>query len=315
MDFWPGKRILITGGAGFLGSFVVDQLVALGLPKDMMRIPRSCELDLRVPQNCIKAVEDVQLVIHLAARVGGIGFNQKNHATLFYDNAVMGIQLMEAARQAHVEKFVVIGTVCAYPKFTPAPFREADLWSGYPEETNAPYGLAKRMLIVQAQAYRKQYGMCVICLIPTNLYGPRDSFDLESSHVIPALIRKCVEAVQRNEPCVRLWGTGRATREFLYVKDAAEGIVRATEMYDEPEPVNLGTGHEISIADLAALIARLTGFTGEFIWDATKPDGQPRRRLDTQRAKEKFGFVARTTLEDGLSRTIASYLSSQKVYS
>lgn len=311
MNFWQGKRVLVTGGAGFLGSWVVEKLMALGVPRNMIRIPRSQELDLRVWQNCLEAVKDVQIVIHLAARVGGIGYNQKNPATLFYDNAIMGIQMMEAARQAGVEKYVVVGTVCAYPKFTPVPFRETDLWSGYPEETNAPYGLAKRMLLVQAQAYRAQYDMRAIYLIPTNLYGPRDNFDLESSHVIPALIRKCVEAVRKKEPHVQLWGTGKATREFLYVEDAAEGILRAAELYDEPEPVNLGTGHEISIAELAHLIARLAGFTGELVWDSTKPDGQPRRKVDTQRAKEKFGFVARTSLEEGLRKTIAWYSLSR----
>lgn len=311
MNFWQGKRVLVTGGAGFLGSWVVEKLMALGVPRNMIRIPRSQELDLRVWQNCLEAVKDVQIVIHLAARVGGIGYNQKNPATLFYDNAIMGIQMMEAARQAGVEKYVVVGTVCAYPKFTPVPFRETDLWSGYPEETNAPYGLAKRMLLVQAQAYRAQYDMRAIYLIPTNLYGPRDNFDLESSHVIPALIRKCVEAVRKKEPHVQLWGTGKATREFLYVEDAAEGILRAAELYDEPEPVNLGTGHEISIAELAHLIAGLTGFTGELVWDSTKPDGQPRRKVDTQRAKEKFGFVARTSLEEGLRKTIAWYSLSR----
>lgn len=313
MTFWEGKRILVTGGAGFLGSFVVEKLInEKGVDEENIIVPRSKTMDLRKWENCIKAVKDVDIVIHLAARVGGIGFNRKYPATLFYDNAIMGIQLMEAARQEGVEKFVVIGTVCAYPKYTPVPFKEENLWNGYPEETNAPYGLAKKMLLVQAQAYRQQYGFNAIYLIPVNLYGPRDNFHLEHSHVIPALIRKMVDARNKGERKVIAWGTGNASREFLYVEDAAEGILLATEKYNKPDPVNLGTGKEIKIRDLVNLIAELTGYKGEIIWDTSKPDGQPRRCLDTTKAEKEFGFKAKTSLREGLIKTIEWYENAVK---
>ena len=310
-EFWPGKRVVVTGGAGFLGSFVVDALRARGVEPV---VPRSREHDLRREPDITRLLATARpdVIIHLAAVVGGIGANRENPGRFFYDNLIMGTQLMEGARQAGVAKFVAIGTVCSYPKFAPVPFRETDLWNGYPEETNAPYGLAKKMLLVQAQAYREQYGFNAIFLLPVNLYGPRDNFDPQTSHVIPALIRKCVDAVQTRAPEIVVWGTGRATREFLYVEDAAEAIVLAAEGYDGPEPVNLGTGNEISIQDLVGLIARQTGFTGRIVWDAAKPDGQPRRMLDTARAAEYFGFVAKTSFEEGLRKTIDWYRSSSK---
>ena len=305
---FENKRILITGGAGFLGSHIVENLIKTrGVSEKQIIVLRSKDMDLRVQDNCIKAVENIDIIIHLAAKVGGIGFNQKNPGTLFYDNIIMGGQLMEAARVAKVEKFVQIGTVCAYPKFTPPPFREEDLWKGYPEETNAPYGIAKKALLVMAQAYRQQYGMNVIYLLPVNLYGPKDNFDLESSHVIPALIRKFVEATEKVEKEVEVWGTGQASREFLYVEDAAEAIILATEQYNKAEPVNLGTGKEIKIKDLVTLIARLTDFDGQIIWNTSKPDGQPRRCLDTSRAKLEFGFEAKTSFVEGLQKTIEWY--------
>lgn len=307
MMFWEDKTVLVTGGAGFLGSALVRTLEQRGLAKENIRVPRSRDLDLRRWENCVEAVRDVDLVIHLAAKVGGIGYNMANPGSLFYDNAVMGIQLMEAARQAGVRKFVAVGTICAYPKFTPVPFREENLWEGYPEETNAPYGLAKKMLLVQAQAYRQQYGFNAIYLLPVNLYGPGDNFDPASSHVIPALIKKFVEAVETGAESVEVWGTGSASREFLYVDDAAEGIALAAERYDRPNPVNLGAGFEITIRDLATLIADLTGFTGEIVWDTTKPDGQPRRCLDVSRAEREFGFRAKTSFEDGLKATVEWY--------
>jgi GDP-L-fucose synthase len=308
MQPFENKRILVTGGAGFLGSHIVENIVQKrGVSESQIVVLRSKNSDLRVYDNCRKAAENVDIIIHLAARVGGIGFNQKHPGTLFYDNIIMGVQLMEAARLAKVEKFVQIGTVCAYPKFTPPPFREEDLWNGYPEETNAPYGVAKKSLLVMAQAYRQQYGMNVIYLLPVNLYGPKDNFDLESSHVIPALIRKFVEATEKGEKEVIVWGTGQASREFLYVEDAAEGIVLATEKYDKAEPVNLGTGTEITIKDLATLIARLTNFEGQILWNISKPDGQPRRCLDTSRAKREFGFEAKTSLVLGIQKTIEWY--------
>jgi GDP-L-fucose synthase len=278
--------------------------------KSQIAIPRSRTSDLRIWANCEKAVKNSDVIINLAARVGGIGFNRKYPGTLFYDNIMMGAQLIEAARLKAVKKFVEIGTVCAYPKHTPTPFKEEDLWNGYPEETNAPYGIAKKALLVMSQAYRKQYGMNIIYLLPVNLYGPKDNFDLESSHVIPALIRKFTEAVERLEKRVVVWGTGNASREFLYVEDAAEGILAAAEKYDKPDPVNLGTGQEITIKKLANLIAQLTGFKGQIIWDTTKPDGQPRRCLDTSKAKKEFDFAAKTDLTTGIQKTIEWYKKS-----
>jgi len=270
-------------------------------------IPRSGDTDLRIRENCAKVLKGIDIVIHLAARVGGIGFNQKYPGALFYDNIVMGVNLMEAARHEGIEKFVQIGTVCAYPKFTPVPFREEELWNGYPEETNAPYGIAKKALLVMSQGYRRQYGIRTIYLLPANLYGPRDNFDLESSHVIPALIGKFVEAVKENRREVTVWGTGNASREFLYVEDGAEGILLAAEKYDKPDPVNLGTGKEITIRELSSLVAELAGFSGRIVYDTTRPDGQPRRCLDTTRAKQEFGFEAKTDLREGLRRTIEWY--------
>ena len=313
MTFWDNKKILVTGGAGFLGSFLVEQLKEKGVNEDDIKIPRSKDVDLRQWKNCVEAVKDIDIVIHLAAKVGGIGYNQKYPATLFYDNASMGIQMVEAARQEGVDKFVAIGTVCAYPKFTPVPFKEENLWNGYPEETNAPYGLAKKMLLVQSQAYRQQYGFNSIFLLPVNLYGPGDNFDLENSHVIPALIRKFAEAVKNNNKEVVVWGTGKVSREFLYVEDAARGIILATEKYNKPEPVNLGAGFEIKIRDLVELIAELTGFDGEIKWDTTKPDGQPRRCLDVSRAEKEFGFKAKTDFREGLKQTIEWYSKTQMV--
>lgn len=304
-------KILITGGSGFLGYHIVKNLVQeKGVSRNQIIIPRSQNMDLRVWENCRRVVTNSELVIHLAARVGGIGFNQKNPATLFYDNIIMGAQLMEAARLEGVQKFVQIGTVCSYPKFTPVPFREENFWNGYPEETNAPYGIAKKALLVMAQSYRQQYGMNVIYLVPVNLYGPKDNFDLQSSHVIPALIRKFIEAIESKEEKVTVWGTGKASREFLYVEDAAEGIIAATENYDKPNPVNLGTGKEVSIKQLVDLIAQHTGFKGQIIWDTSKPDGQPRRCLDTSRAKKEFTFEAKTDLSLGLKKTIEWYRSN-----
>lgn len=310
MDYWNNKKILVTGGAGFLGQNVVEELKKSGANKDNIIIPRSKTDDLRIRENCDKIVRNVDVVIHLAAKVGGIGYNRDHPAELFYDNAIMGIQLMESARIHGVKKFVAVGTVCAYPKFTPVPFREEELWNGYPEETNAPYGLAKKMLLVQAQAYRSQYGFNAIYLLPVNLYGPGDNFNPDSSHVIPALIKKFVEAKINKLPSVEIWGTGSASREFLYVNDAARSIVLAAEKYDGIEPVNIGVGDEISIKKLVEIINALVGFEGEIIWDSTKPDGQPRRCLDTRRAKEWFGFQAQTDFEEGLKKTIDWYIAS-----
>ena len=305
--FWPGRRVMVTGGGGFLGKVVVRRLESNGA-SDIF-VPRSADYDLRKPADIARALADARpdMIIHLAAVVGGIGANRENPGRFFYENAIMGIELMEQSRLAGVDKFVQIGTVCSYPKFTPVPFHEDDLWSGYPEETNAPYGLAKKMLLVQGQAYRQQYGFNVIHLIPVNLYGPGDNFDPASSHVIPALIKKCVDARNRSDDHIEVWGTGAASREFLYVDDAAEGIVLGAERYDGPEPVNLGVGHEITIRELVELIVRLTRFEGEIRWDAMKPDGQPRRALDTSRAKERFAFEARVGFEDGLRRTVDWY--------
>ncbi|MDD1706432.1 MAG: GDP-L-fucose synthase [Methanoregulaceae archaeon] len=315
MTYWTGKKILITGGAGFLGSHLVAELAKRGVTSSQLRIPRSRDLDLRRWEGCVEAVKDQDLVIHLAAKVGGIGFNRNNPATLFYDNAIMGIQLIEAARKEGVEKCVIVGTVCAYPKFTPVPFSEDDLWNGYPEETNAPYGLAKKMLLVQSQAYRQQYGFSSIYLLPVNLYGPGDNFDPESSHVIPALIRKFVEAVDEGHDSVEVWGTGAASREFIYVKDAARGIAMATERYNGSEPVNIGAGMEIRISDLVNLIAEQTGFSGTIKWDTTKPDGQPRRCLEVSRAEREFGFRAHMEFREGLSETVQWYKKNRKITS
>jgi GDP-L-fucose synthase len=305
--FWEGRRVCVTGGAGFLGSYVVARLAGAGCRS--VFVPRADEFDLRRGEGIRRLYDEARpdLVIHLAAVVGGIGANRENPGRFFYDNLVMGAGLMEEARRRGVAKFVALGTVCAYPKFTPVPFREDDLWNGYPEETNAPYGLAKKMLLVQSEAYRAQYGFNSIFLLPVNLYGPRDHFDPRVSHVIPALIRKCVEAVERGEREIVVWGTGEATREFLHADDCARGILLAAERYDSSDPVNLGSGHEVSVRDLAHAVARLTGFGGEFVWDATKPDGQPRRRLDTTRARERFGFAAEVPFEDGLRQTIEWY--------
>lgn len=306
------KKILVTGGAGFLGSFVVERLLARGISKDRIVVPRSSEYDFRTMEACTRAMDGAGTVIHLAAKVGGIGFNREHPGELFYDNIMIGTQLMEAARNAGVEKFVAVGTICAYPKFAPVPFKEEDLWNGYPEETNAPYGLAKKMLLVQAQAYRQQYGFNTIYLLPVNLYGPRDNFNPESSHVIPALIKKVYDAKTANADHIDVWGTGSATREFLYVEDAAEGIVRAAESYNSHEPVNLGSGMEISIKDLITKICALMDFRGELRWDTTKPDGQPRRMLDVSRAEQGFGFKAQTGFDEGLRRTIEWYETQQQ---
>ena len=305
MDSWKNKKILLTGGAGFLGSFIHEKLLERGVTDENIRIPRSKELDLKIWENCVKAVKDIDIVIHLAARVGGIGFNQKYPGMLFYDNAIMGLQLMEAARLEGTKKFVAIGTICAYPKFTPVPFKEENLWDGYPEETNAPYGLAKKMFLVQAQAYRQQYGFNAIYLLPVNLYGPRDEFSPKRSHVIPALIKKFIDGKEKNKDQVTVWGTGKASREFLYVKDAAEAILLAAEKYDKSNPVNIGVGFEITIKNLVNLIADLTDFEGKIVWDASKPDGQPRRKLDVSKAKEEFGFEAKTEFKEGLKKTIS----------
>ena len=336
MGFFQKRRVLLTGGAGFLGSFVVERLQERGC-KDIF-VPRSKDYDLVEMEAVKRLYKDAKpdIAIHLAARVGGIGANRENPGKFFYDNLMMGVQMMEVGRQVGIEKFVAIGTVCAYPKFTPVPFKEEDIWNGYPEETNAPYGLAKKMLLVQAQAYRQQYGFNAIYLLPVNLYGPRDNFDPDSSHVIPALIRKFLEAQGKvgstqyavgtkksaysllptqearssdSPPSVVVWGTGKPTREFLYVEDAAEGILLATEKYNGPDPLNLGTGFEISIKDLVELIAKLTGFKGKIIWDTSKPDGQPRRMLDVSKAEKEFGFKANTSFEKGLKKTIDWYTS------
>jgi len=338
VDFWKDKRVIVTGGAGFLGSFLVRNLIQRGAA-DIL-VPRIERYNLVDRDEITRLLEDALLpadrrpahlspegftpasraeikpsdlvIIHLAARVGGIGANLQHPAEFFYDNLMMGAQLMHQAWQRGIGKFVALGTVCAYPKFTPVPFKEDDLWNGYPEETNAPYGLAKKMLLVQAQSYRQQYGFNAIFLLPVNLYGPGDNFDPASSHVIPAQIRKCVEAQERGEKEIAVWGDGSPTREFLYVEDAAEGILLAAESYNGTEPVNLGSGNEISIKDLVRTIARLTGFTGKLVFDTSRPNGQPRRALDVSRAENAFGFRARTPFEEGLRRTIDWYKANRK---
>lgn len=308
-EFWSSRRVVVTGGAGFLGSYVVEKLQERGCRE--IFVPRSRDYDLREKEAIIRLYKDSRpdMVIHLAAVVGGIGANRENPGRFFYDNAIMGIQLIEHARCYEVKKFVCVGTICAYPKYTPVPFKEEDLWNGYPEETNAPYGLAKKMLLVQLQAYRQQYGFNGIYLLPVNLYGPRDNFDPRYSHVIPAIIKKCVDAKRRGDDKIVAWGTGEASREFLYVEDAAEAIVLAAERYDKSDPVNLGAGEEIKIKDLVYLIKKLVGFQGEVEWDTSKPDGQPRRRLDVSKAKQEFGFEAKTSFEKGLANTIVWYES------
>ena len=307
MSFWSTKRVVVTGGAGFLGSFVVEKLRQRGC-RDIF-VPRSKDYNLVDLEAVHRLYRDARpdIVLHLAAQVGGIGANQANPGKFFYDNLMMGVQLIEVGRQVGLEKFVALGTICAYPKFTPVPFKEEEIWNGYPEETNAPYGLAKKMLLVQSQAYREQYGFNSIVLFPVNLYGPRDNFDLQTSHVIPALIRKCLEAQRNKQDEIVVWGTGKPTREFLYVEDAAEGILLGAEAYEKSDPVNLGSGVEISIHDLVQLIVRLTGFKGKVVWDSSKLDGQPRRCLDTSKAEKLFGFRAKWSLVDGLKATIDWY--------
>ena len=312
MSFWADKTVVVTGGAGFVGSQVVDKLRARGCLSIV--VPRSQECDLRKEADIFRLLAQSKptMVIHLAAVVGGIGANRQNPGKFFYDNLIMGALLMEQARLFKVEKFVAVGTICAYPKFTPVPFKEEDLWGGYPEETNAPYGLAKKMLLVQSQAYRQQYGFNSIYLLPVNLYGAGDNFDPESSHVIPALIKKCVDALERGDSAIEVWGTGNASREFLFVEDAAEAIVLASERYNLGEPVNIGAGFEISIRDLVSLIVSLTGFRGGVNWNPSNPDGQPRRCLDVSRAERYFGFRARTPFEEGLKKTIEYYLTQRR---
>jgi dTDP-glucose 4,6-dehydratase/GDP-L-fucose synthase len=312
-DFWNGRTVMVTGGAGFLGSHLVDELESRSDNVEIF-VPRSDEYDLREKSDIKDAFEDsgADTVIHLAATVGGIGANRENPGRYFYDNAVMGIELIEQSRQYNVDKCTILGTICAYPNHTPIPFKEQNLFNGYPEETNAPYGIAKKALLTQSKAYRKQWDFNSIYLLPVNLYGPRDDFDLESSHVIPAIIRKCIEARDRGDSSITAWGTGEPTREFLYVKDAAEGILDATERYDSSDPVNLGSGEEISIRELVEMIVNETGFEGEIEWDTSKPDGQPRRKLDTTRAKERFNWEASTEFRNGLQETIEWYEQNKR---
>ena len=316
--FWRDKRVIVTGGSGFLGRYVVDKLHERGAAE--VFVPRRRDYDLRQQEAIVQLLRDTRrgsrpadIIIHLAAHVGGIGANRAAPAEFFYDNLMMSVQLLHESYRVGVPKFVGVGTVCSYPKFAPIPFREESLWNGYPEETNAPYGLAKRMLLVQSQTYRQQYGYNAIFLVPVNLYGPGDNFDLEKSHVIPALIRKCLEAKARGDDEIVAWGDGSPTREFLYVDDGAEGILLGAERYDGAQPVNVGSAYEITIRDLLALIARLTGFDGEIVWDTSKPNGQPRRKLDTSRAEQLFGFRSQTTFEEGLRRTVAWYAAALAV--
>jgi len=310
-SFWQNRKVCVTGGAGFLGSYIVEKLKERKAAE--IHIPDYPEYDFVQKDSILRMLEEArpEIIIHLAANVGGIGANRSRPAEFFYDNLMMGAQLIHESWKFGVEKFIALGTVCAYPKFTPVPFKEEDLWNGYPEETNAPYGLAKKMMLVQSQSYREQYGFNSIFLLPVNLYGPRDNFNLETSHVIPALIRKCLEAEEHGDSEVVVWGDGSPTREFLYAEDAAEGILQAAERFNKSEPVNLGSGMEISIKDLAEMIVRLTGFSGKLVWDTSKPNGQPRRMLDTQKAKEYFGFQAKTTFEEGLRKTIDWYRKNQ----
>ncbi len=302
------KKILLTGGGGFVGRHVYKKLLERGVKKENIIIPRSKDYDLRKEEVCKKLTKNVDIIIHLAGNVGGIGYNQEYPGTLFYDNLIMGVNLIEQARLNKVKKFVCIGTICSYPKFTPVPFKEENLWNGYPEETNAPYGLAKKTLLVMLQAYKKQYGFNGIYLLPVNMYGPGDNFDPKSSHVIPALIRKIYEAKKEKKDHIVVWGTGKASREFLYVEDAAEGIILATEKYEKDEPVNLGAGFEITIKELVNLLVKLMNFKGKIIWDTKKPNGQPRRMLDTSKAYKEFGFKAKTKFEEGLKKTIEYFI-------
>ena len=314
-DFWKNKQVMVTGGAGFLGSHVCEALRSRGATR--VTVPRKAQYDLTQIEDIRRLLKDSfsddgeKLIIHIAAKVGGIGANREHPAEFFYDNLMMGVQLMHESWKAGINKFVAFGTVCAYPKYTPVPFKEDDLWTGYPEETNAPYGLAKKMLLVQSQAYRQEYGFNSIFLLPVNLYGPRDNFDPASSHVIPALIKKCIDAKANDEPEVVIWGDGSATREFLYVDDAAEGILLAAEKFNGSEPVNLGSSFEISIRDLVEQVKKATGYTGRISWDKSKPNGQPRRKLDTSRAQKEFGFKSKTTFEDGLAKTVKWYLGAR----
>ena len=310
--YWKNKQVIVTGGSGFLGSFVVEKLKQRGARN--VFIPRSSEYDLRHPESITHMLQDhrANMIIHLAALAGGIGANRARPAEFFYDNLMMGVPLLHQAWEKNVEKFVAVGSVCSYPKYTPLPFKEENLWDGYPEETNAPYGLAKKMLLVQSQSYRQQYGYNSIYLMPVNLFGPRDNFDLETSHVIPALIRKAVEASERGDKEMMVWGDGSPTREFLYVEDAADGIVTAAEKYNGDQPVNLGSGFEISIKDLVEMIIKMTGFEGQLVWQTDKPNGQPRRGLDVSRAKDYFGWSAQVPFEEGMRRTIEWYRSNRK---
>ena len=308
-NFWTGKRVVVTGGNGFLGKHLIEEIKKSN-PKEIF-IPNRTEYDLRKYEDCLKVVRKGDIVIHLAANVGGIGYNREFPGDLFDDNILMGTFMMKAAREVGVEKYVALGTICAYPKFTPVPFKEENLWDGYPEETNAPYGLAKKMQLVQSTAYRQQYGFNSIFLLPVNLYGPGDNFDPKSSHVIPALIKKFIDAKEAGESEVVVWGTGKASREFLYVEDAAKGILLATEKYNKSDPVNLGAGFEITITDLVEKIKNLVGYEGNIVWDKTKPDGQPRRMLDVERAKVEFGFIAGTPFDDGLKSTIDWYIKNK----